>query len=426
MTGQRLSYKTCEASVVKSHDRANYLFQCFLYACATHIFILLPNPIYFKSLDSLCHNKFFTTLGTILHYFPCHSTTVWPIMSAPISEQEETRHRECDISPSEDCAYDKHTEVTEDRFKNINPDSPTIMVAGRARNGKSTALNNIFDLKLEAKASARSVTQAVSVTEVKKKFSIKEGKDSVEKEVVLQVIDTPGLGAIDIPKEDIIRDMQKVTNGIDYTLVYCFSVSPANALTETDKAIIENLHLALGKNVWEKCVLLFTFSDHAYAEFDNVMEYKQHIKSHANEFEKLLESLGSEASAVKTIFEKQSLEELDQEEKQNEIVAIPVKKKTTKSSDVLPDILKEGQDWTDVVFIELMKKTSKTRRESFFFFKYLYMGSYLGKVAGSTVGAFLGPVLSTIGAKIGAHMGAAAGLTIGAVAHLIEKIKRGK
>ena len=98
----------------------------------------------------------------------------------------------------------------------------------------------------------------------------------------------------------------------------------------------------------------------------------KNIKSHANEFEKLQESIGSEALAVK-IFEKHLPDELEQEIEQNEIIATPIKKKTTRSSDVLPDILKEGQDWTDVVFIELMKETSG-RRESFTLFKYVNMG----------------------------------------------------
>ena len=47
----------------------------------------------------------------------------------------------------------------------------------------------------------------------------------------------------------------------------------------TDKTIIKNLNLALVKKVWEKCVLLFTFSDHAYEEFDTLIEHKKHKKS---------------------------------------------------------------------------------------------------------------------------------------------------
>ena len=46
----------------------------------------------------------------------------------------------------------------------------TIMVAGKPRAGKSTALNNIFDLNLVAKASEKSVTKTITINEVKKRI----------------------------------------------------------------------------------------------------------------------------------------------------------------------------------------------------------------------------------------------------------------
>ena len=311
----------------------------------------------------------------------------------------------------------------------------TIMVAGRARNGKSTALNNVFGLDLVAKASAKSVTQVVSTTEVTKKISINELE---EEEVTLQVIDTPGLGATDIKKEDIVKDMKKITQGVDYTLMYCFSVSPNTIILETDKAIVKNLYLSLGKDVWNKCVLLFTFSDHAYLEFeDSKEEYIEHIKSHAREFEKLLQSIRSDAPSVKTIFDYESPEKLEQEENPSGIIAIPVNKKAKNSKSILPGMLKRGQDWTDVVFIELMKKTAEEDRVPFFYFRYpnLFLGAgatgagaAIGAGTGAIVGVLGGPLGVAAGAGIGALLGVAgagvAGFTIKGVVSLVSWIKK--
>ena len=176
---------------------------------------------------------------------------------------------------------DKAWEPDSKEVSVLKPEVPTVMVAGRARNGKSTALNNILGLNLVVRAAASSVTSVVSTIEVIKKLPKIKGESSPQ-EVTMQVIDTPGLGALDIPKEDILKEMKRITKGINFTLLYCFSVSPNTALAEVDKTIITNLHHTLGGEVWNKCVLLFTFSDHAFLEFDDSPdEYIRHINDHA-------------------------------------------------------------------------------------------------------------------------------------------------
>ena len=361
-----------------------------------------------------------------------------------------------DISPPEMCengyvVVDNASieEAKESVKVNVNADRTsrkktikrraTIMVAGRARNGKSTALNNIFGLDLVAKASAKSVTQVVSTTEVTKKITKpNENNELEEEEVTLRVIDTPGLGATDIKKEDILKDMKKITQGVDYTLVYCFSVAPNTIILETDKAIVENLFLSLGKDVWNKCVLLFTFSDYARLEFeDSKEEYIEHIKSHAREFEKLLKSIGSDAPSVKTVFDYESPETLEREENPSGIIAIPVNKKAKNSTSILPGMLKGGQDWTDVVFVELMKKTGEEDRVPFFYFRYpnLFLGAgatgagaAIGAGAGAIVGVLGGPLGMAAGAGVGAILGGAGGgvvgFTIKGLVSLVSWIKK--
>ena len=319
----------------------------------------------------------------------------------------------------------------------LKPEVPTVMVAGRARNGKSTALNNIFGVNLVVRASASSVTSVVNTIKVIKKLPKKRG-DSSPQEVTMQVIDTPGLGSLDISKTEILTEMKRITKGINFTLLYCFSVSPNTALTEVDKTIITNLHRTLGKEVWSKCVLLFTFSDHAYLEFEeSPAEYIHHINDHAQKFNELLQEISGKESCVKSIFEYESPDVLSEEESPSNIIAIPVKKKVAPCKDILPGMIKSGQDWTDVVFVELMKRADSIQREPFILFKYpnifissgtTVAGLLIGGAIGAGVGIIGGPfgVLAgtAAGAAIGGATGGVAGLTIKAVIHLVNVMKK--
>jgi len=145
---------------------------------------------------------------------------------------------EGEVSPLEDDVKEtlkfkitKEKEVSVSvEVETLKHDLPTIMVAGRPRSGKSTALNNTFDLNLAARASASSVTNVASITEVTKKIPREKNDLSSPLEVTVQVVDTPGLGSLDIPKEDILKEMKRIAQGIDFTLVYCFSVTRPSSL----------------------------------------------------------------------------------------------------------------------------------------------------------------------------------------------------
>lgn len=292
---------------------------------------------------------------------------------------------------------------------------PTIIVAGKPRNGKSKALNNIFDLDFASEVSCKSVTQHVLKKTVKKK-----GRE-------LQIIDTPGLGAIDIPTKDITKEIKDAIEGIDYTLLYCLSVSPNSTLTEIDKTIVMNLHTSLGKVVWDKCVLLLTFSDNAIKEFmseeeersEDALEdmsknpserYTEFLKEYAEQFQSLLKTCGAHVSKVKTIFEYET-QEAREEQTWKEIVAVPVGKLRTDSDKILPGIkFKDQEDWTDIAFTEMMKKTKEERRELFLSFKYdhVFPIGLGGLAVGAVIGTMFGPLGSIFGAGIGGAVSATA------------------
>ncbi len=215
-----------------------------------------------------------------------------------------------------------------------------VMAVGKPRNGKSSVLNNIFGLHLDAALSVKPVTRCVSVTETER-----EGE-------LFKVLDTPGLGSLELSDVETLKAMKCATQGTKFTLMYCFSVSPNTLLDETDKAIVQQLHTCLGEDVWKNCILLMTFSDIACKEINSEALYVEHIKSHAQEFQDLLRSFWKESPSVTTVFDIRISENFP------EIIAIPVMKRTKLSTPILPGILKGHQDWTNVVINEIRKKTS--------------------------------------------------------------------
>ena len=313
-------------------------------------------------------------------------------------------------------------EVNTTANKQKDSAKPCIMIAGKPANGKSTALNNIFGLELDAGISAHSVTQRMIETEV------------VKNNHSLKIIDTPGLGALDIKREEIAIVMGETIKSKDYTLIYCLSVSPSSRLTEEDKTIVSNLNEFLSKDVWQKCVILFTFSDTAwrdeFADNDDLEGYKDYLSKMAVEFQSILKGHDQNAPPVKTIFE---------DRESSDIVAFPVGKKTTSTKDILPGVnIEEGNDWTDLVFTEILKKTAEDKRKSLFDLKYgaaiassgastVLVTTLVGAGAGATVGAVGGP----IGMVAAAGIGAAGGLVVGGItatvtAFLAVKAKKRK
>ena len=308
------------------------------------------------------------------------------------------------------------TFISKEEVETLKPHLPTVMVAGKPRNGKSTALNNIFGLNFTTELTAPSVTRVVHMFEVTKKSPKKHDEKSPQEEVTMQVIDTPGLGAVDISRAEILTKMKTITNDINFTLLYCFSVSPSTTLTEIDKTIITNLHDTLGREVWSKCVLLFTFSDQAYLEHKQFpAQYICYINDHAQDFNKLLQDISGKKNCIKSIFKYESPNALSKEENPSNIIAIPVNKTVTGSKDILPGMIMSGQDWTDVVFIELMKRTCSTQREQFRRFTHFNIlitsgiGAAAGALTGGLVGLLGGPFSMAVGAAAGAAFGGAAG-----------------
>ena len=260
-----------------------------------------------------------------------------------------------------------------------------IITAGRPGHGKSTVLNNIFDLELEQKISPRGVTKGLI------KHNIVKGGAEV------LVVDTPGLGDLDIPQKEVTENMATLLNGRDYTLVYCINVGPGNRFTEKDINTMRLLQLALGKRVWLKSVLLFTFSDCAKCEeFDDDNEgYKEYLEEFTLCFNEALTSLKIEGLNVKSILacEGQTVcvdgnnqaYTFNRIEKEKELIAIPIGETKIVKEDILPCIIPQEKDWTYLAFIEFLRVTEKEKRRSFLMLKF---GQMLGSAFNEMFQAF--------------------------------------
>ena len=294
----------------------------------------------------------------------------------------------------------------------------TVMVAGKPRMGKSTALNNLFGLSLTAAPGARSVTTVVLES------------TTSQNGVQVRYIDTPGLEAVDnVDSEKVMADMKlQIGQGDDsFTLLYC--ISAVNSFDQTDVKIIKNLTKLFGAGIWKRCVLVLTRCDTVRSDdFEaeaQVQKYKECLSSYVVTFKEILEKCKIQVPPTKLIFDCQ-----DGADTYDAVVAVPVAKSTRvgREPSILPGFNIDGSlNWSDYVFLEVLKKAGKLSAISLIKLRYnLYAvagstagGALVGAGSGAAVGGKLGAVLGLVagpaGVAAGSLSGAAAGALTGAI-----------
>ena len=292
--------------------------------------------------------------------------------------------------------------------------SVLIVTAGQSRSGKSTVLNNIFGTDYKSKYSASSVTRKVEVRCV----------DGHEDELI--TVDTPGLAARDIDMDKVKKELLDAIGGLNFVLLYCFSVSPSSPHSMADEYVVKNLTKILGKEIWKKCVVLFTSSDvlrmYECPRRENRGQYKKFIDDHAQRFHQLLRRNCGSNTHVKSVFKVDI-----NSDKIEDIVAIPVGKQLNqrKEHDNLTPGLKI--EWRDLASCLIVKKAEPLDRGVYLAFiqkrstlNNLIAAGILGAAVGGATGAVLGLGLGGLGgipgAVIGLGAGAAAGVAAGGVA----------
>ena len=281
--------------------------------------------------------------------------------------------------------------INESQYRHCSVDpamkESVVVVVGKPKSGKTTALNNIFHLKLKSCASPHPTTQLAS-----KKYRVKRrnGRDII-------IFDTRSLNQFKFKNSDTIKDWDLYLGEVDFTLLYCLSVAPNSTITEEDRSIIDKIHWLFGYGVWNKCVLLLTFSDTAKRELFNSAEdteaYKKHLQAHAEAFHSLLMDCGAVVWKSRLIFDYCSQEHLEKIVIRN-LVAVPVGKHDN-CVDIIPGLSSEGRQWSDYAFHEIQKKSCK-RQIRVFSFNYHYLNGLGTFTACMVLGMYGGYHIGTV------------------------------
>ena len=262
-----------------------------------------------------------------------------------------------------------------------------MMVAGRPQFGKSRALNEIFGKDgIKCKSSTSSGSEANDA--ISQTFQ-KDSEKFIE-------IDTPSLSADVNMDKDTPQTNTAVAN-LRFVLIYVFNITKQTEVG--DKEIIEKLHSAFGRNVWQSSIILLTFCDE-YEHLGNENKYKHHLKNVASSLEVLLKNCEADFKCIKTVFE---IDLDNNENKDGEITAFPVGYKHT--SKLLPG-LHPNLKWQDIAFSEIKKKVPKEVRNKWF--RYVTSNAPAAAVRTGVVGgaalaaaALLGAPLGPVGIAIG-------------------------
>ena len=324
-----------------------------------------------------------------------------------------------------------------------------IVLAGKSGAGKSTIARNIFGMQTEIKLSPDSITEEHTTEIIEERHGIK-----------IHVTDTPGLQQKGKKKElkKLSKHTKKETEREVDLLVYCLSVDPSCIFADGNPAIMRSLQAAFGKEIWEHCVVIFTFSNRVWdwyekngEEADNIVEdYGGFMKQYAAKFKHELKKMKVDDVDVEAVLDFK-LEPAP--EGQTVIPAIPAgdkaedcvlpgfKVKTIDFEDRHDSGIKKRTtiaNWRDVVFLEIAKKCNAEVQKSLL--RYRYWGDRFevlektsggiaaGAAGGAAIGAVIGfatgpisliaaPIISAIGAAIGAVVvGIAGGAAGGGIA----------
>ncbi len=187
---------------------------------------------------------------------------------------------------------------------------------------------------------------------------------------------------------------------------------------------MQSLQDAYSKDIWQQCIVVFTFSNYALDRSRKknkhgksaIEKYKAHINNYAARVRDELERLHVQNVKVMTTFES-PLEPAPK----SIISAIPAGDEPT--DQVLPASTDTDQsaetNWTDVVFDEMVKKSKDKHKEMLLRYKYgtnrarnvakVAAGLLGGAAGGAAVGAVGGGALGIIGGPIGIGAGAVVG-----------------
>ncbi len=249
------------------------------------------------------------------------------------------------------------------------------------------------------------------------------------------LIDTPGFGySSNMADSEVRKCIHEAVKGLDFTVLLCLSVNSGNISSDSNKLLLKNLQSCLHDRIWEKCVLLFTFSDDLLRNSNDIQQYKDSITKHAESFQYLLNEIFHSKQKVNTVFDYKN-EHTRKNSGFPGIVAVPVRNKQdikikeseefTRDQDIIPGI-PFSESWQSVVFEEINTKIAPlTLTNKDFKITVAIAGGTVGggvagvaggTAAGAGIGAAIGAVAGPLGSGAGAAVGAATGGAISGLA----------
>lgn len=221
--------------------------------------------------------------------------------------------------------------------------SLNIVVAGKRNGGKNTLMKNLFGGEIIADKKPSEVHNCYIQSEVKNGVKVNNVYIS---------------GSEDVP-EKLTLFMQKIQK-IDI-LVYCIVVDESSRFTDENPRIMQCLHKVMGKGIWKKCVVVFTFSNSVW---DHIKEngtvsrrdqFKYHLHNYAICFGDELAKLEVEKLIPRSIFHYKAIkvEEL--------IPAIPAGEYPHEQ--VLPEL--NCKSWVEEIIHEMHSKCDAESKKAF-------------------------------------------------------------
>ena len=205
-----------------------------------------------------------------------------------------------------------------------------LLTVGQVGSGKTTLVSTLLQLER--------IKSSVTVN-VKKYINERNGVD-------IHIFDTPGLAAQGQSEDDEreqIADIIVCTEGRADVILFCTPISPSRQSDMIDAHVINTLTKVFGSQIWEKTILVLTFSNHIgpYTSFGG--NFKEVATICADRFNIALRKSGIHSISAKSIMD------IEPGSNFNGIVAVPA----GKSPD---DQLAHSKNWIASLYIETLKK----------------------------------------------------------------------
>ena len=172
----------------------------------------------------------------------------------------------------------------------------TMVTAGRSGVGKSTFIRNMLRLSdTAADVLPQCGHSPSSVTTDVETFSrvMFEG----DEQLTIRMIETPGLMALDVDDARIMAQLESKTGGTCHVLLYCVSLLPDSKIDGQDEEIIRKLIKVFGNGMWERALLVLTFTNAVRALYPD-QSIKEIVAAYAKKFQSVLIRAGVPSYSV--------------------------------------------------------------------------------------------------------------------------------